>query len=74
METQNEWVLGQLQKGRRLTPKEAMDERGIMRLGARIYELRNNNYPNIRTDIIPMYNRYGQVCYVAEYYFGGVGF
>ena len=66
VQTQNEWVLEQLQKGRRLTPKEAMDERGVMRLGARIYELKQAGH-FIATEMVEVSNRYGQTCHVAQY-------
>ena len=68
--TQTEWVLRRLRKGRTLTAKRAMDERGIMRLGARIWELRQNGY-KINTHMKRVKNRFGQVCYIAAYWLRG---
>lgn len=38
--TQNNAILDHLKSGRRITPLEALDLYGCLRLGARIYELR----------------------------------
>lgn len=43
--TQTEWVRDQLDAGRRLTPLDALRECGIMRLGARVWDLRQGGYP-----------------------------
>lgn len=71
MQTQNEWVLEQLKAGRRITPMDALDEHGIMRLGARIHDLREWGQP-IESRMVKVDNRYGQSCSVAEYYFESV--
>ena len=66
MQSQTEWVWNQLRNGRALTPRQAMSERGIMRLGARIWELREEGY-DIITQMKRVYNRYNQKCYIASY-------
>ena len=42
--TQNEIVLHHLQQGKELTPLESLKEYGIMRLGARAYDLKQMGY------------------------------
>ncbi len=66
--TQNEWVFLQLAKGRKLTPFLAYDEYGITRLGARIFDLRQEGYP-ITAKTLTVVNRRQQICHVAEYSF-----
>ncbi len=65
--TQNQWVLGTLRSGIRLTPLVATQDMGIMRLGARIYDLRQEGW-DIQTRIVTVRNRFGEQCRVAEYY------
>ncbi len=65
--TQNEWVLNKLLTGQRLTPKKAMDRYGIGRLAARISDLRKQDWC-IQTRRKAVKNRFGQPCYVAEYW------
>ncbi len=67
MQTQNEWVLKQLRRGRKLTAKKAMDQRGISRLGARIWDVRREGFI-IHSRIISVRNRYKQECHVSEYW------
>ena len=44
METQKEAILRHLQSGRAITPLEALELYGCFRLGARIWELRDEGY------------------------------
>lgn len=44
MMSQNLMVLHHMETEGSITPKEAMDEYGIMRLGARIYDLKQAGY------------------------------
>jgi len=67
MQTQKEWVLEQLKAGREITAKDAMDERGIMQMGTRIFELRADGW-DIQSPLVEVENRYGQTCTVAKYY------
>ena len=64
---QTEWVLTQLKAGRKITPQDAMNERGIMRLGARIWDLRQAGV-DIKSRIKTVLNRFSKKCRVAEYY------
>ncbi len=66
LQTQCDWVLAQLLKGRRLTAKMAMDERGIQQMGARVFELRGMGC-YIESTGIKVLNRYGEICHVVEY-------
>jgi len=40
MESQNKQILAYLQRGKSITPLEALDRFGCMRLGARIWDLK----------------------------------
>ena len=63
--SQNDQVLNHLRSRGKLTQRQAMKEYGIMRLGARIYDLRERGY-NIVKDMETSKNRYGKrVCYAA---------
>lgn len=64
--TQNEEVLRHLMKERGITSLEAMERYGIMRLGARIYELKKQGYP-IRTYLRVGKSRNGESMVYAEY-------
>lgn len=63
---QNKLVLDYLQENGSITPREALDEFGIMRLGARVYELRQQGYP-IKTKTTTSRNRYGETVNYATY-------
>lgn len=64
--TQNEEVLRHLMKERGITIREAMEKYGIMRLGARIYELKKQGYP-IKTYLRVGKSRNGESMVYAEY-------
>lgn len=64
--TQNEEVLRHLMKERGITSREAMEKYGIMRLGARIYELKKQGYP-IKTYLRIGKSRNGESMVYAEY-------
>lgn len=64
--TQNEEVLRHLMKERGITSREAMEKYGIMRLGARIYELKKQGYP-IKTYLRVGKSRNGESMVYAEY-------
>ncbi|RMH19756.1 MAG: hypothetical protein D6698_05290 [Gammaproteobacteria bacterium] len=42
--SQKEWVLDMLQRGHSITPLDALNGCGCLRLSARIYELRRKGY------------------------------
>ena len=51
-----------------ITPLEAMRDLGIMRLGARVYDLEHNGMAGrIAHDTVPVTNRWNQVCHVTRY-------
>ena len=68
--TQNERILKALENDGSLTSWEAMTEFGIMRISARIAELRADGIP-IKTEMIKAVNRYGEPIRYAKYTLGG---
>ena len=69
--SQTEMILGHLQAHGTITPIEAMESYGCMRLGARIWDLRKAGHTIIREDETGK-NRYGQPVRYARYRMGGV--
>ena len=49
-----------------ITPLQAMDHFGCMRLSGRIHDLREMGY-EIKSEIVPVRNREGYLCHVARY-------
>lgn len=66
MNSQNERLLNYLKTHKTINPLEAWSELGIYRLGARVWDLRAMGY-NIQQDRIKVFNRFKEVCRVAEY-------
>lgn len=66
--TKKERVLEHLKKYKKITPLEALQEYGSMRLGAIIFELRKEY--KIKTNMIDVAGRFGNAT-VAEYEFEG---
>ena len=64
--TQCEKVLRHLRTFGSITPMEAMQEYGIMRLGARCWDLRNSGIPVV-SEIVAGKNRYGETTHYAKY-------
>ena len=64
--TQNEAVLRHLLDNGGITSLEAMERYGIMRLGARIYDLKKQGYP-IKTYLRVGKSRNGESMVYAEY-------
>lgn len=64
--TQTNQVLRHLRTRGALTQREAMNLYGIMRLGARVYDLRGRGY-NIIKDMERSVNRYGRPVRYAVY-------
>lgn len=64
--TQNNIVLNHMRTHGKITQRDAMKEYGIMRLGARIFELREKGY-KITRDMESGLNRYGKPVYYAAY-------
>ena len=67
MEKQTKWVKEYMETHNGITAKQAMDERGIMRLGARIYELKQAGVP-VKSDFIEVKNRYDETARVKLYW------
>ena len=49
-----------------ITPLQAMDKFGCMRLSGRIHDLRERGY-DISSEIVVVKNRYGEKCRVSRY-------
>ena len=64
--TQAGKVLRHLRDYGSITPMEAMSDYGIMRLGARIYDLKRNGYV-IQSDMVRGEKRYGEPTHWAKY-------
>ena len=64
--TQNELILEYLDQFGSITPLEAMRDLGVMRLSARIADLKADGY-SIVTDMVAVPNRYGRKSHVARY-------
>lgn len=63
---QRDMILNHLKKHGSITPVEAMNDYGCMRLGARIWDLRDLGY-DIETKMETSKNRYGQTICYAKY-------
>lgn len=64
--TQQEKVKRHLEKFGSITPMDAMMDYGIMRLGARIWDLKHSGM-EIHTEIVKGRNRFGEVTHYARY-------
>lgn len=67
MKNQNERVMEYLQSNGKITQFEALIELGILRLAARINDLKNKG-KKINSRMIKVKNRFSEECSVAEYY------
>lgn len=63
---QEERVLKYMQDFGAITPLQALDDLGVMRLGARIYDLKQAGHP-ISRRMVTKKNRYGEAVSFAEY-------
>ena len=63
---QNKQVLDYMETVGAITPREAAQAFGCTRLSARIGELKEQGHP-IKTEMIPLKNRYGKIVRVAKY-------
>lgn len=68
---QTERVLEYLRKNYAITAKQAMDELGIYRLGARMWDLKKQGYP-VQSCFITVKNRFGEECRVKAYNITGI--
>jgi hypothetical protein len=60
MKPQTKAVARYLMRHGSITPKQAMDELGVWRLGARIYELRSQHGINVRSERVAVRTRDGE--------------
>jgi hypothetical protein len=67
--TQSQVILEHLKKHGSITQKEAIDNYGIMRLGARIWDLKRQGHV-ISTERETVVNRYGEKTAYARYRIG----
>jgi hypothetical protein len=63
---QNERILEHLKKYGSITPKEANAEYGVMRLGARIHDLKKAGHAILTTNEKAL-NKYGEKIHYARY-------
>ena len=65
--TQNDMILKHMKTHKRgITPATAYERYGCLRLSARISDLRRMGY-RIKSEIVPVRNRNGEICHVAQY-------
>jgi len=65
--TQNEMVLRHMQIYGSITPREAMEQYAIMRIGARIYDLKKMGHDISKTEVKSV-NRFGDPVHFARYF------
>ena len=65
MKSQNDAILSHLRRSP-ITPLEAIQKYGCLRLGARIFELRQQGHEIVR-ELVAVNNRFGEECRVAQY-------
>lgn len=70
MTGQNAIVLDWFTRRKTITPLEAIKDLGVLRLGARIFELREAGH-DIHTEMMPVPNRQGGTSRVARYHYLG---
>jgi len=64
--SQTKIILKMLLEGKAITPKSAMEDIGCMRLGARIFDIRQLGY-DIETETCETVSRYGHKVRFARY-------
>lgn len=64
--TQEQRILDYLDEFGSITPLEAMRDLGIMRLGARIFDLKASGYAIVK-DTVAVKNRFGELTRIARY-------
>jgi hypothetical protein len=65
-ETQTQKILSYMRQFGSITPLDAVRDLGVMRLAARISDLRKEGY-DIVSEQHAVKNRFGETCYVAKY-------
>lgn len=64
--TQCDAIIEYIREFGAITPLDAMRDLGVMRLGARIWELKRSGY-SIHGDLVEVDNRWGGKAHVARY-------
>lgn len=64
--TQNQRIVKYMEEFGSITQLDAIRDLGIMRLGARIWELKRDGVP-IESNFVNVKNRYGETVQVKEY-------
>ena len=65
--TQCEQIINHIQEHGSITPLEAMDNYGIMRLASRICDLQKQGY-KIKRETVEDHNRFGEVVRYTRYF------
>lgn len=65
--TQAKRILAYMKEHGGITTLEAVRDLGCMRLGARIYELKDSGV-DVKSEFIEVENRYGEKCRVKRYW------
>lgn len=68
--SQNGRIIDYLTRNGSITQLDAMKDLGIMRLGARVFDLKERGY-NIQTVMVEDLNRFGEPTRYARYYLKG---
>lgn len=68
--TQAKRILEYMKKNGGITSLDAARDLGCMRLGARIFELKDDGH-EIKSEFVEVKNRYGEKCRVKRYWIGG---
>ena len=66
---QNDMILNHIMKYGSITPREALELYSVMRLGARVYDLRRMGYI-IKKETVKATNRFGDPVHFAKYTMG----
>ena len=66
-DTKTKKVLEHLKKYSGLTPKQALDRYGVMRLASIVFNLRQQGHP-IKSTEVKVKDKFGGTCKVAKYY------
>ena len=66
MLSQNERLIDYLKAHKTITPLEAWNELGLYRLGARIFDLKQQGL-DISSKLVKVTNRFGEDCRVSQY-------
>lgn len=67
--TQNQRILDYINEFGSITQIDALRDIGCMRLASRISDLRSRGY-DIVSELVPVKNRYGEICHIKRYKFG----